>query len=195
MVEKYIVSDWHLFHHNILEYAERPFKDVAEMNDALLTYHNELVKPQDHYYMLGDATILRGSPNGKQATMFKDLVRKFNGHGRIILGNHDHFLPQVYMEAGFKVIRGSGRWLDNILLSHYPVHPNSIGTATANVHGHCHEKPDLPPARSKGYKEDDPEIIRPYISVCVERTSYRPLSLEEVKSRIAEAIKHEKDVH
>lgn len=191
MVDIWVVSDWHLFHENIISYGERPFTSAIEMNDALLTYHNELVKPNDHVYMLGDATILRGSGGSQSAKRFIELVRKFNGHKRIIPGNHDHFPVKVYVEAGFEKVVGTGRWIDNLLFSHYPVHPSSIGTATANVHGHTHQKPDLPPARSKGYKEDDPEIIRPYINVCVERTNYRPLHLDEVKMKIAGAIKNE----
>lgn len=188
MVDMWVVSDWHLFHDRIIEYGERPFKNVPEMHDALLTYHNELVTPNAHVYMLGDATMLRGSSGSQAAKRFIELVRKFNGHKRLILGNHDHFPLKVYQEAGFEKVVGTGRWLDNLLFSHYPVHPSSIGSATANVHGHTHQRPDLPLARVKGYKEDDPERVVPYINVCVERTNYRPLSLEEVKARIAEAI-------
>lgn len=190
MVDIWVVSDWHLFHDRIIQYGERPFTHAAEMNEALLTYHNELVTKNAHVYMLGDATMLRGSGGGVAAKRFIELVRKFNGHKRLICGNHDHFAMKVYQEAGFEKVVGTGRWIDNLLFSHYPVHPSSIGTATANVHGHTHQKPDLPPVRSKGYKEDDPEVIRPYLNVCVERTNYRPLHLDEVKKRIAEAIKN-----
>lgn len=195
MVDIWITSDWHLFHENIISYCNRPFKSALEMNDAILTYHNELIKPNDHFYMLGDATILRGSSGSRAARLFIDLVKKFNGHGRIILGNHDHFPIKVYGEAGFEKVVGTGRWIDNLVLSHFPVHPSTLSSATACVHGHTHDRDDIPPVRTKGYKDDDPEVVRPYVNVCVDRTEFKPLSLDQVRERVAEAIAHEEGLH
>lgn len=185
----WLTSDWHLWHENIIRYCNRPFASAKEMNEAILTNYNELVKPQDHVYNLGDLTMLRGSQGSQQGQMFIKEMKKFNGHKRLILGNHDHFLPRVYIDAGFEKIVGTGRWFDGLLLSHYPVHPTSIGTGLACVHGHTHDHSDLPPIRSMG-RDGNPEIIRPYVNVCVDRTEFKPISLEDVKVRVAEAIRN-----
>jgi calcineurin-like phosphoesterase family protein len=146
------------------------------MNEALVDNWNRVVRPQDHVYHLGDVTIERGSKNSQQAQRLVRLIRRLNGHKRLILGNHDHYPVQVYVEAGFEKIRGTGRWLDGCLLSHYPVHPQSLGRARACIHGHIHEKPAYRPVQG-----EDREI--PYYNVCVEATNYTPITLGALLAR------------
>jgi calcineurin-like phosphoesterase family protein len=193
MSEIWLSSDLHLSHENIIKFCGRPFANVKEMDEALLTYHNELVKPWDHWYNLGDLTMERGG--GLVKAGFIKKMRRFHGHKRLLLGNHDHFPTQVYMDCGFEKIYGTWRGIDNLLFSHYPVHPTSIGRARANIHGHIHQNPSPPPARFDGYtsawNEDSSHLkgmITPYVNVCVEMTAYRPIHLDEVNTRVAAAI-------
>jgi calcineurin-like phosphoesterase family protein len=156
------------------------------MNEALVTNHNMFVKPQDHWTCLGDLTLFRSGRLNREA--FIKLIRSMNGHKRLVLGNHDHWPPQVYLDAGFEKIYGTWRTDEGILLSHVPVHPSSMGTAIANVHGHIHNhqgnmfKPVI--------QQDDKQqlYIKPYVNISLEVTDYRPLSLEEVKERINAAV-------
>lgn len=98
-MNRYFSSDHHLWHHNIIEYSKRPFDNVQQMNEAILTYHNMIVKPNDHISFLGDVTLKRGGRIDRE--MFIKEVRKYNGHKRLYLGNHDHFPIKVYLDAGF----------------------------------------------------------------------------------------------
>ncbi len=153
------------------------------MDEFLIDNHNALVKPQDHYYNLGDCTMARG---GKvQQDAFIRTMKRFHGHARLFLGNHDHFPAKVYLEAGFEKLYATWRDEAGILYSHMPVHPTSIGSATANVHGHIHSNPSPKPAVYVG--KDGKVWIKPYINVSVEVTNYRPINFDELMVKINEA--------
>lgn len=51
---KYYIADTHFNHKNIIEYCTRPFKDIDEMNEAIINDWNNLVKNEDTVYHLGD---------------------------------------------------------------------------------------------------------------------------------------------
>ena len=103
------------------------------------------------------------------ASEFIKLFSSLPGHKRLILGNHDHYDISVYVAAGFQKIRGSNM-IDGLLMTHYPIHPGSIGfRVLGNVHGHIHNQPDVSPR---------------HLNISVERTNYEPIPLEEVKARL-----------
>ena len=183
---RWFSSDLHLSHGNIIKYQNRPFNNIREMDEALLTYHNELVKPKDHWSCLGDVTIRRGGRIDRE--WFIREIRKYNGHKRLYLGNHDHFPIQVYIDAGFEKVYATWRDEKGILFSHIPVHPRSIGSARANVHGHIHSQPNYTPIL--GVDRHDNVMVKPYINISVERTNYRPVNIDWIEARIEEGIKH-----
>lgn len=174
-MEHYYISDHHWWHTNIIQYGKRPFKNVDQMQEQLLDFHNETVRPQDHVSFLGDVTLLRGGSIDRK--MFTDEVKKYNGHKRLYLGNHDHFPIKVYAEV-FEKIYATWRIAQGLVFSHIPIHPRSLGSAIANVHGHIHDNPDY-----------DAVVIMdrvvPYINVCVEAVNYRPVHLDELLSRVS----------
>lgn len=151
----WLISDTHFGHENIIGYCGRPFACAAEMDEAIVKRWNEVVKPSDHVYHLGDVAMRK-----------PDLatVKRLNGKKRLVMGNHDIFEVKDYLAAGFQKVMAV-RVLDNVLLSHFPVHPGSLGRFRGNAHGHIHEKPS--PAG-------------PYLNLCVERTNYTPVTLEDV---------------
>lgn len=181
-VERWYVSDHHLFHHNILEYGQRPFKNLGEMHDALVTYHNERVKSNDHVSFLGDLTIKRGGKVDKEIVGRE--LRRYQGHKRLFLGNHDHWNPSVYADMGFEKIYGTWRCEEGFVCSHIPLHPKSLSTTTACVHGHIHQAPTYEPIVFKEWKRSNGKIVParvvPYINVSVENISYRPIHLDEI---------------
>lgn len=178
MADIWVVSDTHFGHTNIISYAGRPFQHAEEMDGYMIQTWNERVKPQDHVYHLGDVTMARSSD---EVRWFERVIKSLHGHKRLILGNHDHFPTKTYHAVGFEKIRGTGAWLgDGLLLSHFPVHPSSIGVRSkANVHGHIHEKPSPPPV----IRDTDGALV-PYINVCVEQTAYGPIHVDEVHAQI-----------
>lgn len=183
-MELWFSSDLHLGHDNIIKFSGRPFANARDMDEALLENHNKLVKPEDHWYNLGDVTMLRGGR--VQQEIFCSKIRKFNGHKRLLLGNHDHFPVQTYLDAGFEKIYATWRGIDNILLSHFPIHPESMSTARANVHGHIHANESPKPVLQ--VTKSGEVIVKPYVNICVEKTAYGPITLDEVNSLIRKGI-------
>lgn len=180
MSKLWFSSDLHLFHTNMWKLFKlsdgspaRPFASDADMHDCLLSRHNEIVSTVDHWWNLGDVTMLRSSADKWK---FVQLVKQFNGHKRLILGNHDHYNMQTYRDAGFEKIKGSHR-IGDLIFTHYPLHPESIGKGCVNVHGHIHTTPA--PAG-------------PYINISVEAINYTPVSLEWLQDRASDLIKETK---
>lgn len=166
MANIFIISDTHFGHAAILGFKNldgspvRDFASVAEMDEAMVSRWNAVVRPQDHVYHLGDVSMRREH----LAT-----VGRCNGHKRLVRGNHDIFRTKDYLKY-FDEIYGL-RVLDKILFSHIPVHPESLGRFDANVHGHVHGLPQ----GTYGPR---------YYNVSVEVLDYTPISLEDLKKRI-----------
>lgn len=177
----WLTSDNHFWHENIYAFTYKDkfgierrvreqFKDAAEGDAFMLQAWRDQIKPEDHLWHLGDVTMFRGN---HMVHAFVGLMKSLPGHKRLVLGNHDHYAMKVYTEAGFQKIRGSHK-IDNLLLTHYPVHAGSLPRgAIADVHGHIHQN-DSPPG--------------PYVNISVEKTGYKPIALEEVKL-LAEKVK------
>jgi calcineurin-like phosphoesterase family protein len=171
----FLLSDHHFGHANILTFTVgdkgtrlRPFASIEEHDETLVQNHNKVVRPQDHFYALGDFVI-----NKK----FLHLAKRLNGHKRLVLGNHDIFDTKMYLDAGFGKVCAC-RVLDGFILTHIPIHAGSLGRFHRNIHGHLHANSVSTEGGTR-----DPR----YISVCAEQINYTPISLEEIKQR----IKHE----
>lgn len=77
----WFTSDWHFGHKNVINYCNRPYKDVEQMHKALIKIWNKTVKPQDTVYFLGDFSL-----NPKWSRL---LVKDLNGKKIMVAGNHD----------------------------------------------------------------------------------------------------------
>lgn len=173
-------SDWHFHHANIIRYANRPFADVAEMNEFLVQQHNAYVQPSDHYYHLGDVTMERDNQGWGLG-----IVDRLNGHGRLILGNHDHYAMKHYLKHFEKVM--AMQRIDKLWFMHVPCHPSNVGSCEAIVHGHIHQNPSPPPVVKEWEDNGQPcRRVVPYLNISVEATGYRPLSLEEIREKVKE---------
>lgn len=172
-------SDLHLGHANIIKFCDRPFKDAKEMNEAILTYHNELVKPTDHWYNVGDVTMDRGTNEEPNLA----LISKFHGHKQLIMGNHDHFTVDIYRKYFENIM--AMKILDEIIFTHIAIHPSSMSLAIANVHGHTHNYGNEPPVYGGGFDDNLKKFTwKPYVNISIERTHYRPIHLDEIKAII-----------
>lgn len=182
-MENWFISDTHFHHENIIGFSSRPFSNVQEMDEYMIQEWNRLVKDSDHISHLGDVTMERGGR--VQQNKFIQMCKRLHGHKRLYLGNHDHFSVRTYLEAGFEKIYATHRGDVGIVFSHFPLHPNSMGSAIANVHGHTHTSPDEKPV--VWVDKDQKLVIKPYINISVEKTEYRPITLGEVVERIKKA--------
>ncbi len=79
----WFTADQHLGHENIIEYCNRPFKTIDEMDKTLIDNHNEVVKPGDTVYHLSDFTL----GDYKQVVGYFDQL---NGHIKFLSNPWHH---------------------------------------------------------------------------------------------------------
>lgn len=180
MPTTFLVSDTHFGHTGVCRFMRRdgvtklrPWDDADEMNEAMVKAWNDRVRPSDKVYHLGDVVINR---------KYLNILHRLNGDKVLIKGNHDIFKLEDYTQY-FRDIRGY-HVLNGMILSHIPIHEESISRFGTNIHGHLHERRVMTKIRWGNTKEFD-EIVDPrYHCVCVEQTNWAPISLEEVVKRI-----------
>lgn len=181
----FVISDTHFGHTNSWEKFKkadgsplRPFTSTEEMDETMIERWNAKVKENDVVYHLGDVVINK---------RYLPLMSRLNGSKRLIMGNHDIFGHEEYLKY-FKKVAGVRVFVDQFILSHIPLHPDSItGRFKVNVHGHLHANEVMtmcsvgPGVCDAEYtSEPDPR----YLCVSVEHTNFEPLSFEEVEARI-----------
>lgn len=112
MTNRFVTADHHFSHANIIKYAARPFRDVDEMDEAMLALWNQTVGPNDEVYHLGDFYWLRSA----NFYACERLIKRLNGQIHLIKGDHDPGLPQLG-GLGFKTLK---LWdvVDGVLLIH-----------------------------------------------------------------------------
>jgi calcineurin-like phosphoesterase family protein len=174
MNDVWFCSDHHLLHEKIIKFTNdegeiiRKFSSLNEMHETFIERHNAVVKPSDKVYFLGDVTM-------RYDREFSSLITRFNGHRRLLIGNHDRvkgtrlfdYFEKVYT---FKFFKRNSSDEYPFWLSHVPVHPNSLRhKGIANVHGHVHANPVL--------SEDGTPDFR-YVNVSMEAINYTPVNLD-----------------
>ena len=83
---RWFTSDTHFSHANIIQFCDRPFVDVEEMNNKIVNRINELVSPDDELWILGDLAM--GDITKSLSVVSRILAEKV-----IVLGNHDRAHP------------------------------------------------------------------------------------------------------
>ena len=171
----FLVSDTHFGHAGVCRFTGkdgaklRPWTDPNEMDEEMVRRWNERVRPNDKVYHLGDVVINRKALS---------IMKRLNGDKVLIRGNHDIFRDDDYRQyfrelRAYHVMRG-------MILSHIPLHTDSIGRFGTNIHGHTHDRRVMKNVFGKLSQEID---IR-YHCVCVEQTDYTPILFEDVVKRI-----------
>jgi calcineurin-like phosphoesterase family protein len=177
MPSVFLTADPHFGHAGVCRFTRddgvtklRPYETAEEMDEDMVKRWNETVKPNDKVYVLGDVVINRKALG---------IMRRLNGDKVLIKGNHDIFKLEDYTEH-FRDIRGY-HVMNGLILSHIPIHEESLGRFGCNIHGHLHFRRVM---RSNGY--GGTEIDPRYHCVSVEHTDFRPILFEDVLKRIQE---------
>ena len=172
----FLVSDTHFGHMGVCKFTRndgvtklRPWNSPEEMDEEMVKRWNETVRPNDKVYHLGDVVINRKALH---------ILHRLNGDKVLIRGNHDIFKLEDYT-AHFRDIRGC-HVMNNMILSHIPVHVDSKGRFDANIHGHLHANRVMKMHGEKRLDQIDPW----YQCVCVEQTDFKPILFEDVLKRI-----------
>jgi calcineurin-like phosphoesterase family protein len=95
---RWVTSDEHFSHFKIIEYCNRPFSDVQEMDRTIVDNHNSLVKSEDVVYHVGDFMMCRR----EDGDVVERILSKLNGTHILIFGNHDKLNPLRYVDVGFR---------------------------------------------------------------------------------------------
>ena len=166
---QFFIADLHFGHKRVVEFTDaagkklRQYDTVEDMEDAMVQLHNELVKPTDKVYMLGDIAFnQRGL----------DKVKQMNGIKILIKGNHDNLKLNKYVEV-FKDVRGC-HVMNGLVFTHIPIHVDQLGRFGCNVHGHLHMN------RVMHGDKIDPR----FLCVSAEHTDLKPIEFEDMVERI-----------
>lgn len=182
MKKSFVIADPHFGHKGVTQFLRedgtklRPWDNPEEMDEELVKRWNAVVGVNDRVNLLGDVVINR-----------RCLVTlgRLNGRKRLIKGNHDIFkladyLPYFDDIAAYHVMKTPQG--GKLIMSHIPIHPESLGRWGLNIHGHLHAnvvmKDEWP---TKGHTIKTPDLR--YICVSVEHTNFAPITLEEAISR------------
>jgi calcineurin-like phosphoesterase family protein len=183
MPSVFLVSDTHFGHAGVCRFTHedtgvkiRPWTDPDEMDEAMVAAWNERVKPTDKVYHLGDVVINRKALS---------IMSRLNGDKVLIRGNHDIFRDDEY-RLYFRELRAY-HVMNGMILSHIPVHADSLGRFGVNIHGHLHTR-RVKKARGVDARTGEvlygDEIDPRYHCVCVEQTDFAPILFEDVIKRI-----------
>jgi calcineurin-like phosphoesterase family protein len=86
-MEYFFTADEHHGHARILEYCNRPFANVDEMDDEIIKRHNEVVSQDDIVIHVGDFTLKKDA---------NQYLRRLNGQHVFIRGSHDYWLEDTF---------------------------------------------------------------------------------------------------
>ena len=148
----FVTSDTHFFDEHLLgrtNFADRPFLDSYDMNEKIIANWNEVVKPGDTVYHLGDIAVHFVRPESRSHQEIFELLSRLNGNLVLIKGNHDnralfkYLAKHNYTEAGqdkfsFEDVGALIKYNHRqYYLTHYPL-MLGIAPQIINLHGHIH---------------------------------------------------------
>lgn len=182
----FFISDTHFGHANMLKFTNydgsslRPFDSIEDLDELMIQNWNEMVKPKDKIYHLGDVDY--------RCENRDQIMSRLNGEKVLIKGNHDRYRLCWYMKY-FKDIRGTCHIDGNYLLSHFPIHPESKGRFVRNLHGHIHAQTVMKTVWYPTGNGIEPDPW--YRNCCVEVNNYSPIPFELIKEETEKLIEDE----
>ena len=172
----FLVSDTHFGHAGVCRFLRndgtklRPWDNPEEMDEYMVEAWNKKVRPNDKVYHLGDVVINRKALK---------ILALLNGDKVLIRGNHDIFRDTEYRHY-FREIRAY-HIMNGMILSHIPIHSDSLGRFGTNIHGHLHSNRVMV---TDPFGHRPPMVDVRYHCVCVEQTDFAPILFEDVIKRI-----------
>lgn len=185
----FFTSDLHLGHEKAIEFTNRPFSNVEEMNKVLIDNINNTVGEKDELWIIGDFAY---KVNKEGVHKLRNKIRCKHVH--LVKGNHDKnyekdgIFESVQDYKQLKTIYG------RFILFHYPILEwNAAHYGTVHLHGHIHSTGEYNEENLKkkycdrfSYSHSSNEMdlgIRIY-DVGVDANDYRPISIEEIANKM-----------
>jgi calcineurin-like phosphoesterase family protein len=162
----WFTSDTHFGHKNIIQYANRPFDSVEQMDEVMVQRWNHHIKPNDLVFHLGDLFFYKGE-------MQQKMIPRLHGRKILIRGNHDDgYTNSKFRALGFEP--KNQYVFEDYLLTHYPQTQDAMlelidqTHIKGNLHGHVHDRTD----------HLNKDVMR---CMCVEQNNYYPFHLDEIR--------------
>lgn len=169
----FLIADTHFGHSNIINYCDRPFVTIEEMDRQLIEKWNQTVSKNDVIYHLGDFAL-------GNMTKVAEYRKQLNGKIFLIQGNHDGYAVKRYYEAGFdKVYDKPIIFNQFFILSHEPLFITE-NMPYANIYGHVHNNPQ--------YKD----CTNNTFCVSCERIDYKPILFDDIVEKMKMVSKDKK---
>ena len=126
----------HFSHKNVINFDNRPFNSIEEMNETLIENWNKTVKKGDTTYILGDFCW------GKEPEWIA-ILNRLNGNKVLIVGNHDIKKMSKTLKDKFLTIKEKHEISDcgkKVIMSHFPemAYKASYNPNVFMLHGHVH---------------------------------------------------------
>lgn len=162
---RYVISDHHFNHENIIDYCDRPYDNVDEMNIEMTKLWNECVNDEPS----SRDTVIYGGDIAMtdEPRVSAQRLEKLNGRKMVILGNHDDSIdPETftYPCVEHTIIQNQGYrfW--------YTHNPDDVPSHWNQwiLHGHVHNNEPF-------IRYDQKKI-----NVSVECLNYKPISLKSI---------------
>ena len=159
----FFTSDTHFGDPRVLRIDKRPFRTLAEHDEALIARWNGAVAPGDEVWHLGDFA-LHVTPE-----RIDELLGRLNGAKHLITGNNDG--PATLAAGGWASVQPYAELhLDGaaLVLCHYAFRTwKNMGRGWIDLHGHSHGK--LKPQTRQ-------------VDVGVDAWEYRPVTLGQIRA-------------
>jgi calcineurin-like phosphoesterase family protein len=166
--QTHFISDMHFGHAKVIEYSQRPYLSVEDMDNQIRINWNRVVEPKDQIYILGDISF-----SSIERTV--SLMQSLNGVKHLILGNHDKRISKR-KDAFTGIFASVQNYLDIsinnrfIVMSHFPFRSwDRQQYKSIHLHGHSHGV--LPPLGNSVDVGIDAKFIT---------KEYRPVSITEI---------------
>jgi calcineurin-like phosphoesterase family protein len=160
----FFTADTHFGHSGARTLYRRPIASTSEMNAVMESNWNQVVRPNDTVWHLGDFA-LRTKTDAAAG-----LLRRLHGQKHLIIGNNDN--PEITALPGWSSVHSYVEMeLDGLqlVLCHYAFRTwNGMSRGALNLHGHSHGRLKPMPRQ---------------IDVGVDVWGFRPISPSDFRER------------
>lgn len=189
----FFISDLHFGHAKVIEYSQRPFKDIEEMNEKLIRNWNSVVQDKDTVIVVGDFAMYL------KKEKLREILSRLRGKKILVRGNHD-MSPSEMLNIGFDHVCESmtvkiGNEIVNV--SHYPYKKPWYVYTYYNFMNKLLPKKYFRPRKFPNQLEDDGKFLihghthsrlkvkNRMINMSVEAWEYKPVVYHKIHDIIA----------
>jgi calcineurin-like phosphoesterase family protein len=138
-LKTFFISDTHFSHDKVIDFCDRPFQSVEEMDEGLIEIWNQTVGKKDTVHHLGDFCF-------GNSQRWVEILKRLNGKIILYKGNHDYSkdIKEAQKENLLHEVHTVGDYFkthkQQLWLTHYPM---EIGMRPRkwSIHGHIHRTP------------------------------------------------------